>query len=660
MAVLLRAPGSRTEAFAREFHRAGIPLAAARGGFLEASEVTDLVSLLQVLDNPLQDIPLLAVLRSPLVGLTLDELATIRAGNNTKPFWLALRQFAQSAATDPAPGESQSEELSAPQRQETAAVRDLADQPSARSPLERSLRVRLATFFDQHQSWRQLVRQVGPSLCLEQVLSDTGYDLLLGVEERGPERVANVRQLLELARQFDPYLRQGLYRFLRHLKALEEAGDTLEPAPVTAQDAVQLMSIHRSKGLEFPVVVLAGLGARFNFRDLHDTILLDSEYGLAPKAMTADGGGRYPTLPFWLAERHQRAVQLGEELRLLYVATTRSRDRLILTGTAPRKHQGQWPSTPGAVIADHQLLTAQAPLDWLMPWLSTVCETQHWNNDAKGQSPLLSWTWWDPTDALLAPEFQAKTKAQETPPDQGWSAETIEALRARIEWRYAHDAATREPAKSSVSALRRRAAELADADVVRRFQARGAPPGETGELPAAERGTLHHRFQQFVNLALPCDEACLDGQRADLVKRGVFTKAEAALLDLKALAVFWQSDMGRAIRHESAWVRRELPFTARLDAEEAARILGVTSQPSLTGEFVVIQGVVDLVVLHPAEIWLLDFKTDRVRGKELEARVESYRPQLHLYALALERIYHRPVTHCWLHFLDAGRTMAVD
>src|SRR6185295_12435827 len=180
-------------------------------------------------------------------------------------------------------------------------------------------------------------------------------DLLLA-ELRGPELVANVRRLLDLAREYDPYQRQGLFRFLRFIEAQQETELDYEPAPVPARDAVRLMSIHKSKGLEFPVVVVAGLGGQFNLQDLREDILLDADFGLCPKVIPPEADLRYPSLPYWLASRRARRELLGEELRLLYVALTRARDTLILTGTAGSKAAGErWNAGDGTAPSDQRV-----------------------------------------------------------------------------------------------------------------------------------------------------------------------------------------------------------------------------------------------------------------------------------------------------------------
>ena len=240
MVVLLRSPSNKVESFAKEFSRAGVPLHAARGGFYDTTEVSDLLSLLQLLDNPLQDVPLLAVLRSPLVGLSLDELAIIHAAFPKEKFWTATKMFCfkQTNFSD------------------AAAVIAQATLP------------KLKSFHASFESWRNLSRLGAISDCLETVLTDSHYEAMLLAMPRGQERRVNVNRLLNLTRQFDPHQRQGLMRFLDFVKTQRDADAEEESAQPASTNAVRLMSIHKSKGLEFPVVALPDLAKMFNFQDL--------------------------------------------------------------------------------------------------------------------------------------------------------------------------------------------------------------------------------------------------------------------------------------------------------------------------------------------------------------------------------------------------------
>ncbi|HEY2952583.1 MAG TPA: UvrD-helicase domain-containing protein [Verrucomicrobiae bacterium] len=642
MVVLLRSPSGKVESFAKEFARAGVPLQAARAGFFEALEIMDLLNLLKLLDNPLQDVPLLAVLRSSLVGLSLDELAEIRAHNRERVFWTALRRYH---------GEM---------RIADCGLR-IADCEMGKAE---SVWKKVDLFLSQFERWRELIRQTSLSVCLEAVGAETYYEDLLLAEPRGAELVANVRRLIELAREYDPYQRQGLFRFLRFVEAQQDAELDYEPAPAPAQDAVRLMSIHKSKGLEFPVVALAGLGGQFNLQDLREDILLDDDFGLCPKVAPPEADLRYPSLPYWLAGRHARRELLGEELRLLYVALTRARDTLILAGTAASKAAGErWEAAEDTPPSDQRLVSARSCLDWLRLCLPMMTKESDWRSDRDGQSALLGWTIYAENDTgFLLPAGETSDAGGAACQPAQIDPQAWEELCRRITWKYSFQAATAEPAKTSASALRRRRTEEDD-------EARTAPFVRTGfglsrkkgsgELSAAARGTAHHTFLQYVSLEKLGGVADLKDEASRMQQAARLSAEEVAALNFGTLASFWQSPLGRRIRAQTARVQRELPFTARFTPEELATLHLSASAGELSGEFIVVQGVVDLAVIQPEEIWVVDFKTDEMTGAELAEKQNLYAPQLQLYALALGRIHRRPVKERWLHFLALGKTVAV-
>ncbi len=643
MVVLMRSVGSRAESYAKEFHRAGVPLLAERAGFYDALEVMDLLNLLRLLDNPLQDVPLLAVLRSPLVGLSLAELAEIRVGSAAKPFWTAVQQVANAAAHDP---------VDLP---EETPTRDLMSRTAPRNP---ALAEKVSAFLKSFESWRVLLRQSSLSHCLEAVLVGTHYEALLRAGPRGAERAANVRRLLDLARQYDPYQRQGLFRFLRFIEAQQDAELDHESAPPPTENAVRLMTIHKSKGLEFPVVVLAGLGVKFNFKDLREDILLDEVHGLCPRVTPPGADLRYPSLPYWLAKNRGRRELLGEELRLLYVALTRARDTLILAGTMGNKSDAKmWAGAEVAAISERQIVGANSFLDWLR-----LCLPQF-------PAALFHATVYDEQDARWSsPGAETPSSPGKPPVAAEPSSGELDELIARITWQYPFPAATVEPAKTSVSALRRRSAE-ADEEARPLFQSgirsstfklHTSAGGSSRKLSAAQIGTAHHLFLQFVELTKTATELDLRNEATRMGQGGILSEDEVVALDFAALAAFWQSELGRRLRAmPKGQIHREMPFTARLSPADLTEA-GLRPHAGLPpDEFVVVQGVADLVVIRPEEIWLVDFKTDEVAEQDLAGKVNFYSPQLKLYALALGRIYQRPVKERWLHFLATGQAAAV-
>ena len=628
MAVLLRSPANKAEAYAKEFEQVGVPLVVAHGGFYDSAEILDLLSLLQLLDNPLQNVPCIAVLRSPLVGLSLDDLAEIRLAAKDVHFWTALSRVQNS-----------------------------------KSGTQDSLARTVAAFLERFARWRKMARQVSLSQGLEEILAETHYAEWVRSRPRGALRQANVERFLDLARRFDQFQRQGLFRFLRFIEAKREAGVEPEAAATAEENAVRLMSVHQSKGLEFPVVAVADLAKPFNLQDLRADIILDERFGLCPRVKPPHIGRRYPSLPHWLAQRHEHRELLGEELRLLYVAMTRARDRLILSGNVTRKRWDELWTKP-ATITTRQLLAAKCGADWLGLWFAQTRPSLN-AGTTEGELPHLRWRLVDDRPAADGTQIRVQTvtpdvASRKMPP--GVDDAMTARLSAALSWEYPLSAATQRAAKASVTALRRQAADDVDDEAGHLFApsrfgraVRRVP----GKLSATEAGAANHQFLQHLALAAADDLATLMAEARRLEREKILSADECAALDLEAIAAFWSSAPGKKIRAHAADVRRELAFTAKFSPPELAKIVGTEPAAGLEQEFVVVQGVADLVVLLAEEIWLADFKTDALRAEELPAKTKRYTPQLKLYARALANIYARPVTACWLHFLSLNRTVLI-
>lgn len=657
MAVLLRAPAGKAESFAKEFSALEVPLQVARAGFYESLEVSDLLNLLQLLDNPLQDVPALGVLRSPLVGLTLNELALIRLAAPKAHFWTALLRWnRQPQSPIPASGNA------------TKEAND-RESPSVIDPLETGRKT--ATFLERFARWRRLARQVSLSQCLEAVLAETHYSDWLWTQPRGQQRQANVMRLLKLAQQFDRFQRQGLFRFLRFIEAQQSVDSEPETPSLNEENSVSLLSIHQSKGLEFPVVVVADLGKLFNLSDLRAGLILDELYGLCPRIKPPHSARSYPSLPHWLARRRQLRELLAEEMRLLYVAITRARDTLLLSANIARtRFERLWKAK--SETGTDALLSARSYADWLGLWFSQ--HVPQMEPPQQGQTELLRWFICDEDAALRRPNREVPPPGPVTRRDAALDSPVLEKLRRRLAWRYPHEAATSQSAKSSVSLLRRQAAEKLGEEATFLF---GAPSSKlrsprsrvTGENAsprlstrpsAAEIGNAHHAFLEGIALDRAGSKTQLEAEAKRLERAGHLAIEEVALLDFKALAAFWGSGLGARIRAQTPFVHRELPFTVRFRADEIAALLGLPAQSDLQNEFVIVQGVVDLAVILPNEIWLLDFKTDDLRPAQLSGKLQLYEPQLKLYARALAQVYKKPVSESWLYFLHLQQASRVQ
>ena len=649
--ILLRAVTGRANLFLEALAQAGVPAYAQLStGYFAATEVDVCLSLLQVLDNPRQDIPLAAVLRSPLVGLSSADLARVR--------------------------------LAAPALDFYAAVLSAARVTDSLGPV-------LARFLDALERWRTAARRRPLSQVIWQIYQETGFVHYTGGMPGGAQRQANLIALYDRARQFDQFSRQGLFRFLRFIERLKAGEADLGTAPALgeSEDVVRVFSIHKSKGLEFPVVILADLGKSFGRQDQQGDLLLHRGLGFGPQFVDPELRVKYPTLAWHAARQAIRLEALAEELRILYVALTRARERLILVGSGRDladacSRWSQAATVSGWPLPDALLATAGSYLDWIGsalirhpagapllalagvepgPDSSVAADPSRWElhlYDAEALAELLRL---EPAAAPADPVDWAAV-GELRPLGRPVQSEAVALLSGRFAWRYPQAAVVQRPAKLSVTELK----GLFDPEVQEPWPGQGAP-GEVGRLDRrprflqdegkrltpAEFGTLMHLVLQHVDLRRPLDEADVGAQVAALAERGLITEAQAAAVDTAAIAGFFASPLGARIRRTPERVRREVAFTLGMPA---AAVYPDLDPAAAAGEVVVVQGMIDLLLEEEDGFLLVDYKTDR---RDPEAAAAAYRLQVLTYQRAVAAILGKPVREAYLHFLLAGQSVRV-
>ncbi len=611
-AILFRAAKGRVEVFVRVLEEYGIPAIGPGGGDLFAwVELRDLLALLRVLDNPRQDIPLAAVMHSPFGGFTVEELAGLRDGVEARnePFHQLVLDRLMPAGR---PG----------------------------AAIER--------FRERLGAWRRSLRDRPISEALWRIITETGYLAYLAARPLGAQRQANVLSLVERARQFSSFARQGLPRFVRFLEDLVERGGELGPSGLEDErrDAVTIQTIHASKGLEWPVVVVPDLGRRFNLGDVKENVIADREHGLGLRVADLTRGIRYPTARYILLRARKRRELLAEELRLLYVAFTRARERLLLVGSGEpdllRLHFHQPDRTGRRRLSSSALQRASNPLAWICRALGrlppekvsidaekarAVCAVTFHESVPAGvkrgrRGPATAETFDAATDPVLAPVARALTH------------------------RYAWEEETEKRAVFTVTELKTGA--LPEPEDQSRFQA-----GHEIDVPlprflrtgagvdARLRGSVIHRFLQHVDLQ--ATDMAVEFDR--LVDRRVFQPEDRELIDFDGITWFFASDLGMRVRRRPGAVRREVPFVARLGEARAP---------------VLVRGVVDGVIVEEEGLEIFDFKTDRVSQADVAKRAEFYRPQIVAYRWALGGIWKLPVAAAHLVFLTPRMIVPVS
>lgn len=601
--ILMRSPRGRAEVYVKELGRCGVAAGAdSTGGFLSAREISAVVSLLKALDNPLLDIELVAAMLSPLFEFTADDIARIRLAARGKAFYSAL-----------------------------GAAADAGDEKSA-------------AFLRIFAHLRARAAVLSADRLIMEIYERTDAVAVFQAMSLGESRRANLLLLMEYAADYHTLGYKQLGGFVGFLGRLVERGGDLAPAGNLGEGAnvVRVMSIHRSKGLEFPVVFLADTARQFNKVDLRQNTLLHSEYGFACVRRDHAAFKQYPTVPMQAIRLQAQRSILSEEMRILYVALTRAREKLIITGvckTDPAKRlSGLCGELSDGRLPSYVLGECNCYLDWVLmallhhpscaalrnaagnselelrddgnPWISQIL-------DLVGET----------TDSVFAVPDQQHTSA--AIPD----AELLAQIHARAAWRYPHQAETTVPTKLAVSAVAK-----GGQDISYRFTAR--PKFLTNQrLTPTERGNAMHKFMQFASYKSAHDN--LEAEITRMQSERFLSPAECAGLQRRRLWSFFRSGLARRI-FASAKVWRELKFMAECGQAMLGEVAG-----DIGDSKIVLQGVADCVFEEDGAAVIVDYKTDRVQTPE-ELRYH-YEAQLRLYKAILADSLGMPVNQCILY-----------
>ncbi len=595
-AILMRSYKAAAPRYRAALAARGIPSVSQQGGgFYRSTEITALLSLLAVIDNPRQDVPLIAVLRSPLFGFTADELSAVRAADKAADFYAAL---CRRAETDE----------------------------------------KCAAFLASLESYRALAPDLSVEALLARICDDTSLFALLAAMPDGAARRENVHRLSDFARQFEQEGYRGLFRFVRWMKQLEERGDEPRTGSMESRDAVQIISIHHSKGLEYPIVFLAGTSRRFNKIDSAATVLVHPKLGVGGKVMDTKRGVVYPSLAWRAISAKLEEETLSEEMRVLYVAMTRPKDRLIITAL--------WPDAEKPLAKLREGLTAPiAP-----QLLSTDASPSHWLARAAllPDSPITLQIVRAGEDAVPDAETTEETAAPDSEPGT--------ALESALDWEYPYRWAQELPSKITASALEGTdtdpdAQSIAPEAQRRRIFRRPVFGVKDAPLTGTARGIAVHTVLQFIDYSRVSTPEQVRGEIERLKKAEHITPAQAAAVEPERICALFASPIGQRILHaDEVW--RELRFSLLTGAE--------TVFDAPPGEEVLLQGVADCCIREGKTLTVVDYKTDYVTAETLDARAAEYAPQIRAYAAALTRLLEMPVQEGVLFFLRTGQSVSID
>ncbi len=612
--ILTRSVRGFADVFTEVLNREGIPAyAGTREGYFATQEIGVLLDYLRVLDNRQQDIPLAAVLASCLGGMTEEELACVRSEYRDMRFCKAAVRY-----------------------------RTEGSDQKIREKLERCL--------GQIDEFRKIVPYTPMHELLWKILKETGYKDYVSALPGGEQRSANLDMLTEKARAYEATSYKGLFHFVRYIEQLQKYDVDYGEASIEDEqsDTVRVMTIHKSKGLEFPVVFVAGMGKRFNMQDIRSSVTLHARMGVGLDAIDLERRTKSPTLIKKVMQKEEALDSLGEELRVLYVALTRAKEKLIITGTMadPEKKLKGYElvkGRKGEALTFGRLSKAVTYWDWILPALVQK------SDDVPMKRHILNF------EDIVRESVEEETAGRlEKAALEQWDTGRIyepalhETLKEQFAYRYPYGGSRQQKLKFTVSELKKRIyltetyGEESEEFGEQPYEEPDVVPlipkflQKEEELTGASRGTAYHRLMELLDFSRDYEEETLRQVLEDFVEEGRMQQDMADCIRIRDVRHFLACRSGQRMKdaavRQALW--KEQPFVLGVDARELY-------PQEQEGEQILVQGIIDVYFEEEDGLVVLDYKTDQVR--QAEELVERYHAQLDYYAKALEQMTQKKV-----------------
>ena len=635
IAILLRTMKNWSSVLEDVFGREGLPFyAETAAGYYSVPEVETVLQLLQLIDNPRQDIPLLSILHSPIYSMTADELMQIRLSGGKGSYYDCLQQYLEEGECE-------------------------------------DLRGRISAFLGDIDFWRRQNRDLSLHELLRMLYRETGYYDYLGMTAGGALRQANLRLLLDKAEQYEKGSHKGLFYFIRYVEDMKTAEVEQSSAKLQDDSAehIRIMTIHKSKGLEFPVVFVADMGKAFNEMDARAQVIFHQKWGIGMDWMDLEKRVSYRTLSKMALADAIRMESLAEEIRVLYVAMTRAKEKLILTGTTKNLEKSLWKwsqaaESKGATLPLFRLRRAKTYFDWVMPAYlrhpACAVTPEAWEVydeiDFRFGEEMSQWHFAVRTKEEVLKTIDEEQKLAEEQKDyfEGWenpgemTAEREEVFRI-LSWQYPYGLETKLPAKLSISEIKRKYQEEMSGEVQTALRSIRLPEKQEKKgLTGAQIGTAMHTVLEECDLRKEYDRESLEELIDALVKQGRLTEEEAKAIRRKELLQFFRSDLAKRLR-QAEYIETERTFSLLMQPKE---LFFGKAYENVT-DAILVNGIIDCYFVENGTVILLDYKSDRIYDEE-EFR-ERYCIQLQMYKLALERALGLPVREAYIYSLAMGK-----
>ncbi|MGG7323605.1 helicase-exonuclease AddAB subunit AddA [Clostridium baratii] len=638
--ILLRATKNWSEIFLDELGLSGIPVYADTGsGYFESIEIRTIMSLLKIIDNPLQDVPMIAVLKAPFARFNAEELADIRMIDKSKYFYENILEIVNG---------------------------DIE--------VSEELKKKCSIFIENLNKWRNKSVYTPIDEFIWYLYMDTSYYGYVGAMPNGVLRQANLKILFQRAKQYEETSFKGLFNFINFINKLRKSSGDMGSAKILGEneDVVRIMSIHKSKGLEFPVVFLAGAGKQFNLMDLNNRILHHDDLGFGPDYIDLEKRISYSTLPKEAIKKKIKLETLSEEMRILYVAFTRAKEKLIITGATRDidKTVEKWvqaASVEKSKISPAEVLKGKSYLDWIG---MALCQHKDGEplrerigvSSGIAKDDLSTWkvNLWDSNNLFVEKNLEA---VDEISIDEelfiNSRAETVDKeIARRLGYEYKYLDSTTIKSNISVSDLKKAGHEPSDeyrGESLFKEKPVLKPRflQEKKGLSAAERGTAMHFVMQKIDYDRVDTLENIKMQLEEMLQNELLTKDEFKAINPYKIYNFFKSDLGKNILkvyNEGGIIHRELPFFTRISASKVKEDISKESY----NEEVRLQGVIDLFFELDGDIILVDYKTDYVEDNIEEEMNRRYKIQLDYYSDAIKKITGKVVNkrYLYLFYID--------
>ena len=625
--ILLRATSNLSPIYEKELSDLELPVFSDTSGtYLDTVEIQTILSVLKIIDNPLQDIPLVVVLRSSICNFTDNDLITIRLTDRNCNFYEALIK--------------------------------------TRLICDGDLKNKIESFLEKLEKWKSISQYMPLDEFIWQIYLDTGYYQYVGLLPNGAMRQANLKTLFEKAKQYEKASFKGLFNFIQFIDKLKKQNGDLASAKLIGEneDVIRIMSIHKSKGLEFPVVFLCNSHKKFNMQDLNDNILLHQDIGFGPTIMDTTRKIKYSSIAKDAIKLKMKQETLSEEQRILYVALTRAKEKLYITGRS--KDFTKYVQDKNKVLEMYEsenikldaklMKKANSYLDWIMyVYLFNQGRTITLKGESYKLSDIITLNVSNKKDLLKAlakeevvEQIDLKEKIEQILKNKSdeENKKSEQALKELLEWKYDYIVDTTLPTKSSVTKIKQEKIKLEEMlkgieseEVEYKKSYTPKFMQEDKKISSAEKGTLVHLCIQRLDERKDYELKDIQNMILNLVEKEIITQNEADAIDVNLIYQYTKSQLFEELR-KAKEVHKEQPFYINIPAKD------VVSEAENSKKNILVQGIIDLYYIDKNDnLVLIDFKTDYISNEPnaKEKILDKYKVQLEIYKTALEQALNR-------------------